>query len=78
MIRIKPFLIATLLLTGITLPAIAQIGEVRSNLSVGINGGVNLNSASFSLSPSLPLSLPLSLSLSLSLSPPPPPSNKTA
>ncbi|WP_279100921.1 porin family protein [Bacteroides acidifaciens] len=47
MIRIKPFLIATLLLTGITLPAIAQIGEVRSNLSVGINGGVNLNSASF-------------------------------
>ena len=47
MIRIKPFLIATLLLTGVTLPAIAQIGEVRSNLSVGINGGVNLNSASF-------------------------------
>ena len=47
MIRVKPFLIATLLLTGITLPAIAQIGEVRSNLSVGINGGVNLNIASF-------------------------------
>jgi hypothetical protein len=47
MIKIKPFLIATLLLTGVTLPAIAQIGEARSNLSVGINGGVNLNSASF-------------------------------
>ena len=47
MIKIKPFLIATLLLTGFTLPAVAQIGEARSNLSVGINGGVNLNSASF-------------------------------
>lgn len=47
MIKIKPFLIAALLLTGFTLPATAQIGEARSNLSVGINGGVNLNSASF-------------------------------
>lgn len=47
MIKIKTFLIAVLLLTGLTLPAIAQIGEARSNLSVGINGGVNLNSASF-------------------------------
>lgn len=47
MIKIKPFLIATLLLTGFTLPAIAQIGEARNNLSVGINGGINLNSTSF-------------------------------
>ena len=47
MIKIKPFLIATLLLTGFALPAVAQIGEARNNLSVGINGGVNLNSASF-------------------------------
>lgn len=47
MIKIKPFLIAALLLTGVTLPAIAQIGEARNILSVGINGGVNLNSASF-------------------------------
>ena len=47
MIKIKPFLIATLLLTGFTLPAIAQIGEARNNLSGGINGGVNLNSNSF-------------------------------
>jgi len=45
MIKIKPFLIATLLLTGFALPAVAQIGEARNNLSVGINGGVNLNSA---------------------------------
>lgn len=47
MIKIKPFFIAALLLAGFTLPATAQIGEARSNLSVGINGGVNLNSASF-------------------------------
>ena len=47
MIKIKPFLIAALLLTGFTLPATAQIGEARNNFSVGINGGVNLNSASF-------------------------------
>lgn len=47
MIKIKPFLIATLLLAGSVLPAAAQIGEARSNLSVGINGGVNLNSVSF-------------------------------
>ncbi len=47
MIKIKPFLIATLLLTGFALPATAQIGEARNNLSVGFNGGVNLNSASF-------------------------------
>ena len=49
MIKIKPFLIATLLLTGFALPATAQIGEARSNLSVGVNGGVNLNSVSDSL-----------------------------
>jgi hypothetical protein len=47
MIKIKPFLIAGLLLTGFTLSATAQIGEARSNFSVGINGGVNLNSVSF-------------------------------
>ncbi|WP_287667829.1 porin family protein [Bacteroides sp.] len=47
MIKIKPFLIAGLLLTGFTLSATAQIGEARSNFSVGVNGGVNLNSVSF-------------------------------
>ena len=50
MIKIKPFLIATLLLTGFALPAVAQIGEARNNLSVGIIGGVNLNCVSFSSS----------------------------
>ena len=39
MIKIKPFLIAGLLLTGFTLSATAQIGEARSNFSVGVNGG---------------------------------------
>lgn len=47
MIKIKPFLIAVLLLAGISLPAAAQIGEPRNNFSVGFNGGVNLNSVSF-------------------------------
>ena len=43
MIKIKTFLLATLLLTGLVFPATAQIGEPRSNFSVGVNGGVNLN-----------------------------------
>lgn len=30
------------------MPANAQIGEQRHNFSVGINGGINLNSVSFS------------------------------
>lgn len=47
MIKIKPFLIAALLSAGFTLPATAQIGEPRSNFSVGVNGGINLNSTSF-------------------------------
>lgn len=47
MIKIKPFAITALLLVGLSLPAAAQIGEPRNNLSVGFNGGVNLNSVSF-------------------------------
>lgn len=47
MIKIKPLIIAALLSAGFTLPATAQIGEPRSNFSVGVNGGINLNSASF-------------------------------
>ena len=34
MIKIKPFLIATLLLTGFALPAVAQIGEARNILVI--------------------------------------------
>lgn len=29
------------------LPAVAQVGEMRSNFAIGINGGVNINSVSF-------------------------------
>ena len=47
MIKIKRFLIAGILLAGVSLPTIAQIGEVRHKLSVGFNAGANLNSASF-------------------------------
>lgn len=45
--KIKSIALATLMLAGCTLPAAAQIGEPRSNFSVGVNGGVNLNSTSF-------------------------------
>ena len=47
MIKIKSLLIAASLMMGLALPATAQIGEPRQNFSVGFNGGVNLNSASF-------------------------------
>lgn len=42
-------IIGTALLSGIcVLPASAQIGEQRHNFSVGVNGGININSVSFS------------------------------
>ena len=42
-------IIGTVLLLGIiALPTSAQIGEQRHNFSVGINGGINLNSVTFS------------------------------
>ena len=47
MTKIKSLLIAASLMMGLALPATAQIGEPRQNFSVGFNGGVNLNSASF-------------------------------
>jgi hypothetical protein len=47
MTKIKSLLIAASLMMGFALPATAQIGEPRQNFSVGFNGGVNLNSASF-------------------------------
>ena len=47
MIKIKSCLITASLLVGLIFPASAQIGEARHNFSVGFNGGVNLNSASF-------------------------------
>ena len=43
----KSVLVTALLILGFTLSASAQIGDVRRNFSVGVNGGVNLNSVSF-------------------------------
>ncbi len=36
-----------ILLILFCLPVMAQVGEPRSNFSIGVNGGVNLNSVSF-------------------------------
>ncbi len=47
MTTIKSVLIAACLLAGFALPTVAQIGEPRHNFSIGINGGANINGASF-------------------------------
>ena len=47
MTHIKTTIITTVLLIGIAFPAMAQIGEMRHNFAIGINGGVNLNKVSF-------------------------------
>ncbi|WP_071146493.1 porin family protein [Bacteroides ihuae] len=39
---------AAILCVAISLPIAAQVGEMRSNFSVGINGGANFSSVSFS------------------------------
>ena len=39
-------LLAVLLLGGL-LPARAQVGEARSDLAIGVNGGINLSSVTF-------------------------------
>ena len=46
--RLKTIIGTALLAGTCALPASAQIGEQRHNFSVGINGGINLNSVSFS------------------------------
>lgn len=47
MTHIKTTIITAVLLIGIAFPAMAQIGEMRHNFAIGINGGVNLNKVSF-------------------------------
>lgn len=47
MIYIKSILVTVALIVGVALSSMAQIGELRHNFAVGINGGVNLNSVSF-------------------------------
>lgn len=45
--KIASTLLVIVLLVGVSLPAIAQVGEQRHNLAVGINGGLNYNTVSF-------------------------------
>lgn len=47
MIKIKGLLIATICLSALTLPSFGQVGEARNNISIGFNGGLNINSTSF-------------------------------
>lgn len=46
--KLKTILPAILFLSALAVPVQAQVGEQRYNFTVGINGGVNLNSVSFS------------------------------
>lgn len=46
--KIKVLIGVALLAGACVLPANAQVGEQRHNLAIGINGGINLNKASFS------------------------------
>lgn len=41
------FLLCVLLLLGGTRQALAQVGEYRSDLAIGVNGGINLSSVTF-------------------------------
>lgn len=47
MINKKSIIAAITLLLGMASPSMAQIGELRHNFSVGINGGVNFNKVTF-------------------------------
>ncbi|WP_455586380.1 porin family protein [Bacteroides sp.] len=47
MINKKSIIAIVVLSLGITSPLMAQIGELRHNLAIGINGGVNLNKVTF-------------------------------
>lgn len=47
MTTIKSTILAIILLTGISLPAVAQLGEQRNNLAIGFNAGANYSNVSF-------------------------------
>lgn len=47
MTTIKSTILAAALLTGLSLPASAQLGEPRNNFAVGFNAGANYNNISF-------------------------------
>ncbi|MCD8184711.1 MAG: PorT family protein [Bacteroides sp.] len=46
--KLKTIIGTAFIVSACTLPASAQVGEQRHNFSVGVNGGINLNSVSFS------------------------------
>ena len=45
--NIKQIIASAILVVSVALPVSAQIGEPRSNFSIGINGGANYNTVSF-------------------------------
>jgi hypothetical protein len=45
--HLKRRIFTGVLLILFTLPAVAQVGEMRNNFAVGFNGGININSVSF-------------------------------
>ena len=65
MINKKKSIIAViiLLLSGIALPSMAQIGELRHNFSIGVNGGVNLNKVTFE--PKIKQNMPMGITAGL-------------
>lgn len=50
---------AVLLLSGLATPAWAQVGELRNNFAIGVNGGVNLNKVTFQ--PTFKQSMPMGI-----------------
>ena len=65
MINKKKSIIAViiLLLSGIAFPSMAQIGELRHNFSIGVNGGVNLNKVTFE--PKIKQNMPMGITAGL-------------
>ncbi|NDV83707.1 PorT family protein [Bacteroides sp. 51] len=45
--RLQSKIFISILLVLLCLPAMAQVGEMRNNFAVGVNGGININSVSF-------------------------------
>lgn len=59
MIKKKSTIAIIVLLLGATLPSMAQIGEMRHNFAIGVNGGVNLNKVTFE--PKIKQSMPIGI-----------------
>lgn len=55
----KSIIAAVVLLSGLATPVLAQIGELRHNFAIGVNGGVNLNKVTFQ--PTFKQSMPIGI-----------------